>query len=150
MELPSRKAVTIALTSHKKPFPAFEDRYTVFNPPSKHGDTGLALPPPLMLPTRQRDVPHGYVWSASDLATSNSLSTASQNHLVHCSVSRSAHVFRLDFGNPFHNVTTGDQQHITNCAIEPRLNQSIIFARTVISVPGRQEPKFRAQQSINH
>ena len=114
-----RTAVTTAFTSHKNPFPFSEAHYTEFNPPITHGDTDLALSPPLTLLSRQRDVPHGYVWSASDLATSNSSSTVSQNHLVHCNVSRSAHVFRLNFGNPFHSVTTGYQQHVANCAVQP-------------------------------
>ena len=135
----------------QKPFPAFQAHYTEFNRPITHGDTGLALSPPLTLPSRQRDVPHGYVWSASDLATSNSSSTVSQNHLVHCSVSRSAHVFRLNFGNLFHSVTTGYQQHVTSCAIEPQYNQCVIVAPTVVTVPGRQEPSFeRSKQSITN
>jgi hypothetical protein len=120
----------------KNPFPSFGAHYTEFNPPITHGDIGLALSPPLTLPSRQRDVPHGYVWSASDLATSNSSSTVSQNHLVHCSVSRPALVFRLNFGNPFHSVTTGCQQHVTNSAIQPG------YILCVVTVPGRQEPSF--------
>ena len=119
--------------------------------PITHGDTGLALSPRLTLPSRQKDVPHGYVWSASDLATSNSSSTVSQNHLVHCSVSRSAHVFRLNFGNPFHSVTTGYQQHVANCVVQPGYNQRVFFAQTVVTVPGRQEPSFEhSNQSITN
>ena len=86
-----------------------------------------------MLRARQRGVPHGYVWSASDLATSNISSTA-YRHLVHCSVSRSPHVFRLDFGKPFHDVTNGDQ-HVINCAVEPCFNQSAFDVLAVTFAP---------------
>jgi hypothetical protein len=66
----------------------------------------------LVLCARQRDVPHGYVWSTRDLATSHSLLTAAVSCLIiwttAASQGQSIHVIQSHFSHSFHRLTHGE------------------------------------------